>query len=387
MFFQIPIQILDTLKPSRGSVVLDPFCGSGTVLVEALIRNHTAIGIDTNPIARLITQAKTTSLDKDLLSSTLTSILANARPLRRVAPRNRLPPYWFTQPARNALYRLYCAITELPLQPDYRTFFLANLTSILRACSLADPAIPPPVRMQPERLAIAGPRYRRAFENATQMTSQTVYRKFANVSLRNIERLSQFSDHASMRATLLDGSALNMKLPDNTVDIVITSPPYCGAQKYIRSFRLELLLMGYNNTALRTLDRETLGAERTLWTAETPSSALTNDQLRALSSIASRNPSRARMLHIYLHKLDIFANDLKRVLKPDGHAFLTFGISHFAGIPVNIADCFAEFSSRAGLDVVARMSDQIPSRRMITKRSNSAAVIQSEEVLWLRRPR
>src|SRR5437763_1215443 len=42
-----------------GDTVLDPFCGSGTVLLEALLADRCAIGADVNPLARLISKVKT----------------------------------------------------------------------------------------------------------------------------------------------------------------------------------------------------------------------------------------------------------------------------------------------------------------------------------------
>ena len=193
------------------------------------------------------------------------------------------------RPPRNALYRLHCAITMSALDHHQRDFFLATLTSILRPCSLADPAIPPPVRMRQARAALAGSRYRRALKHATTLDSQTVYQEFHNKSTRNIDRLCSFRTPRELPAIVLDGSALNMPLSDNAVDLVITSPPYCGAQKYIRSFRLELLLLGYTKAQILTLDRASLGAERTLWTADTPSPALTRSQHNTLKIIAKRN--------------------------------------------------------------------------------------------------
>ena len=46
----------------EGEVVLDPFCGCGTTLVEAKLHNRKAIGVDLNPIAVLMSKAKTTPL-------------------------------------------------------------------------------------------------------------------------------------------------------------------------------------------------------------------------------------------------------------------------------------------------------------------------------------
>ena len=49
------------------SVILDPFCGSGVTLLQGILRGHDVIGLDINPIALLICDAKTTIYDADLL--------------------------------------------------------------------------------------------------------------------------------------------------------------------------------------------------------------------------------------------------------------------------------------------------------------------------------
>lgn len=48
-----------------GDVVLDPFMGSGTTLVEALIAGRHGIGTDINPLAHFLTEVKTTILTPD----------------------------------------------------------------------------------------------------------------------------------------------------------------------------------------------------------------------------------------------------------------------------------------------------------------------------------
>ncbi len=60
---QIPRTIIRELA-SAGDTVLDPFCGSGTTLVEALRLECHAVGVDANPLACLISKAKTTLLDE-----------------------------------------------------------------------------------------------------------------------------------------------------------------------------------------------------------------------------------------------------------------------------------------------------------------------------------
>ena len=61
---QVPAWALDTFG-SRRSVVVDPFMGSGTTLVEGLLRGGTTIGVDVDPLARFIARAKVTPVDDE----------------------------------------------------------------------------------------------------------------------------------------------------------------------------------------------------------------------------------------------------------------------------------------------------------------------------------
>ncbi|NVL83943.1 hypothetical protein HWN75_27625, partial [Escherichia coli] len=49
---------VDAFAPARG-LVLDPFCGSGTVLIEAMLAGRNALGTDLNPLAVMLARAKT----------------------------------------------------------------------------------------------------------------------------------------------------------------------------------------------------------------------------------------------------------------------------------------------------------------------------------------
>ena len=61
---QIPAALIKELS-NLGETVVDIFCGSGTTLVEALSLGRNAIGIDANPLACLISEAKTTKLTQN----------------------------------------------------------------------------------------------------------------------------------------------------------------------------------------------------------------------------------------------------------------------------------------------------------------------------------
>ena len=72
----------DELCPQEGTV-LDPFCGTGTVLLEAALSGRTALGADANPLAELITNVKTHHTSCETLTNTLAEVLKRAKSYRR----------------------------------------------------------------------------------------------------------------------------------------------------------------------------------------------------------------------------------------------------------------------------------------------------------------
>ena len=104
----IPYYILSTdIFCPKGGLVLDPFCGSGTVLLEAIISGRNAIGADANPIARLISRAKTCNVDVVRLEKELNKILHRVAKDRDAAiPAFPNRDYWFSQSVQRQLANL-----------------------------------------------------------------------------------------------------------------------------------------------------------------------------------------------------------------------------------------------------------------------------------------
>ena len=152
-------------------------------------------------------------------------------------------------------------------------------------------------------------------------------------------------------------------LPAHSVDLIITSPPYCGAQKYVRSLKLEMLLLGFDSPAIVEADRRTLGTERL--SIRNASARLTTPLAEAntlIREVATVSPTRALMAAEYVRYLARFAIECARVLKPGGEAFVTFGTGHVAGRRVAWDRLFRTTAKQAGLRPVAVLVDAIPSR-------------------------
>jgi len=63
---QIPNRLISTFT-ERNDLILDPFLGGGTTLVESKVLGRNAIGIDINPLACLISRVKTTVLSRSMV--------------------------------------------------------------------------------------------------------------------------------------------------------------------------------------------------------------------------------------------------------------------------------------------------------------------------------
>ena len=262
MFHKIPAEILTSLT-AGALTVLDPFCGSGTVLLEAALRGHSAIGIDVNPLAQLISRVKTTRLDVASLSRRADQTLSRARASRGNQGVDVLPAYWFLPAARQALVVSHREVQRVAYRP-HRDFLRVSLSATVRRSSLADPSVAPPVRLSRAREKRGSARYARDLRRALDVSSRTVHDSFRKRVESNIERMSELchcKNYGTARV-LESVEAAATGLPTESIDLIITSPPYCGAQKYVRSVRLEMLLLGFDHAQIAEIDRRTLGTER-----------------------------------------------------------------------------------------------------------------------------
>ncbi len=387
MFHRIPAEILDSFE--RGPLaVLDPFCGSGTVLLEAAMRGHRAIGADVNPLARLLSKVKTRRLDGTTICDEAMGIAKRAATGTATIDVGRLPEYWFLPAARQALVRTNLEIQQAS-RGSHRDFLRICLSAIVRPCSLADPSVPPPVRLSTKRAHRAGGRYARDLERALAVTAETVRDAFCERVQSNVQRMSELRGvrgYGRVRILGQSAEAAATGLPPQSVDVIITSPPYCGAQKYVRSLKLEMMLLGFERRDIDAADRRTLGTERLSVRHALKRMATPLQETHSLvQAIAERNTTRALMVAEYVRYLERFAQECARVLKRRGEAFVTFGRGHVAGIPVAWDGVFASLASRAGLRLEAVLVDRIPSRGLMTSRHRSSGVIEDERVVWLRK--
>lgn len=382
---------LPEVCPPRG-IVLDPFCGSGTVLVEAIRHGCRGIGAESNPLARLITEVKTRRVNYDRLRTQVVEVLRRARRFRSV----ELPDvvnldYWFPESTSYSLATIRRALDELEVGAE-RDFLRLCLSATVNSTALTDPKVSVPVRLNPRRFGRSDPRRRQARERLRLLRDVDVYGVFQKRFETNLDRHEGFfrsvEKPGSAALTSVDARKITVR-PDgvrrrdrNSVDLVLTSPPYLGAQKYVRFSSLSIGWLGLGaGLSLRSLEDENIGREHFPARTEIGRIKGPTAAVRAVRAAARKNPLRGVIASTYLSEMQAALSEACRVLRPGGHFILIAAENQLCGRKFDTPAYLAHFLLELGLERRATFVDRIRGRMLLSRRKGSAAPIREEHVM------
>ncbi len=241
------------LVSDPGDLVLDPFCGCGTTLIEAVRLGRPAIGVDSNTLGVLVSQVKSSELDTLTLTKELQKILAECSGDVFLVPGSELAvpqelSKWFGTRTLSALCHLRGVIGTVVMKPEHRQFFQVCLSHMLRTASsqnkhwgwIAD-------RVAPKRLRehdVVGLFTRHAHDMIQAF--EQMYRDINDSPLTSLEVLRRTYAQESDCRNPLTGVPV--------VDAVVTSPPYLCVTDYSRAQRLSFLLFDWNLQENETIE-------------------------------------------------------------------------------------------------------------------------------------
>lgn len=414
IFPYIPIFFLSSeTRTPLNSTVLDPFAGTGTVLLESITHPYfkrNAIGVEINPLARLIAKVKTTPLDTTQLATTAEDL--NLK-IKTFSSKVEIPDFpnrdaWFPRHTQIELSKILACIEEIR-DVDVKDFFYACFSSIIREVSLADPKIAPPVFLNPKKFKNKDMR-----KNVEKLLRRKKYgkpllnfRKSIGKNIRRLESLNKLTEITSgkVKSEIVWDDARNLKkgnllekgimskskakpIPDTSVGLVITSPPYINAQKYIRTTKFELFWLGLEDEkSIVSLDRSVIGTERVDSKEHEALSTLGISSLdKLIESIHRKDPIKARVVYGYFSDMLLVMKEIYRVLKSDGSFVLVIGDNKIRGINVRTHDILSELATREiGFELESVLVDRIRSRGMITTRHETGGLVLDDWVILLKK--
>lgn len=382
---QIPRLFIRHLT-ERGELVLDPMVGSGTTLVEAGLLGRQGVGFDLDPLAARISRGKTTALSSVAVEQAGRSCLEHAARLgteaawvateldRRFGDEaRRFLDYWFAPQAQRQLLALIASIEQIE-DEEVRNFLRLVFSSVIITKSGGVSLARDLAHSRPHREANKKPR--------------DAFAEFA----KRLSAVVGSSGHlpAPAGVSLVGrGDARRLPLADETVDLVVTSPPYANAIDYVRAHKFSLVWLGTDLSDLRVLRARYVGSERCDGTdaGKVPASVR-----RVVSRLRRLDARKAALLLKYFADMRLVLSEISRVLRHGRAAVVVVGNSTLRGMPVPTHRCLAALGEDVGLRLVGIGERQLDrDRRMMPasfQRSNAGIELRmhKEYVLGLIRP-
>jgi hypothetical protein len=186
---------------------------------------------------------------------------------------------------------------------------------------------------------------------------------------------------------IITDDILNIKYKYKNIDMVITSPPYISAQKYMRSTRLEAYWLDYGKNKQTDIDKNTIGSER-ISRKESKNIIYTkyNDLDNQIERIFNINPDRAAIVSKYFISMKKTLNYLYEVLVSNGSFILIIGNNTVVKEKIPTSNYIMELAIETGFDVKRIMRDEIRNRGLMTTRNKTAGLIDYEWVIEMIKP-
>ncbi|MCC6076493.1 hypothetical protein ACFPTX_02060 [Pseudomonas sp. GCM10022188] len=377
-------------KAARGDsgIVLDPFCGSGTVALEASLAGLVPLVADANPFALLLTKVKTHPYDVDGLRKELKLLALKCRRYRKAPEVDIInPQIWYKKEHKEKLDVIARAISEID-NLDQKDFFRLAFSVVAKKVSYSDPAVSVPVRLK-QKESLSKEANARVQSRLDWIESLNVVNEFVSTCEQNIQRVAEANSFFPGRKQAIQVGDDVRNLSDNLLcklkpSLILTSPPYGSAQKYVRASSLSLNWLGLAKPSdLSMLEGRSIGREHLpQWREKSGNSYELGGRYESiLSKIRSVNPLRERITRQYLLDMQNAVVEMHNTLSADGHIVFVVGNNTVCGEVLCNDEFLIDACLAHGMKLELSLIDHIKSRGLMTKRNQTASVISREAVL------
>lgn len=386
-------QLLETYT-SIEDCVIDPFAGCGTTLVEAKLLGRDSIGFDVNPVAKLITDTKVTTISPKHLSQNFVTFQETYDVLPLVAPVilfDRLL-YWFDENTLTDLNRVYQAIFSIP-SFQIRRFFLCAFSHILKYCSLWSIKSVKPMRVDKNH----------EFVPIEIFAKHLRFMMEGNEVFFSLLRERDSLDVAS-RMHLRDATK-RLPIATNSVDCIITSPPYVTSYEYADLHQLSLFWFANDRERFpqwyqyiceyRRFRQRFIGTIVGKDKAFHSSSGLADEIVRKL---LLRDRFFALRVGQYFSDMYQALSEQYRILRRGGRLCIVVGDTVLKGVPIVTTDVISEQMEEIGFRHVERIRRNVR-RKLVTplrdgktgrfvrfQTSNTIRSYQNETIIVMEKP-
>jgi len=377
----VPKAILKNVQERVGSNeavrVLDPFMGSGTTAVEAILHRMIPYGVEIDPFARLVSTVKVQAYDQEQLFvlqkifAQINSSWQDFEASETFIPQLEGIIHWFDDNNFRRLLQLKHAIYYICGQNTQTlNFFRLVLADIIRPCSKA------------ERQTLK-PYISKKYPKVPADVAETWEKSFVSY-FKVVEEYSKEIGYKSSEIVWLGNDAVNFSSGIISIDVAITSPPYINALDYVRCIKLESAWIDCGNDASFAKLRKGHVGE-----AIRSENALNDLVVEALESFTTQldkvDKARSRVVLSYFNDMLSNLRCTYNILRDGGEYHLIVGNSVIRGIEIPTHYILASLAKALGFKWFGYYQYKIKDHRTSIPRNGQGGKIETEHVISLRK--
>lgn len=334
----------------EGDLIVDPFGGCGTTLVESKIMGRPSVGVDINPVATLITKAKITPIDPVKIENAFAILKGQldgySDNTQVKAPEHERIDYWFKPEEKRRLAFIFSEISKLKNQ-DIRDFFYCGFSNILKNCSIWLQKSNKPTR---------------DFEKRPSEPIQTFFRQVKAMIRGNARfyELLKNKNYLKVPSQVYCTDARTIPVKDNSVSLIVTSPPYVTSYEYADLHQLTALWMEYTKD-LSDFRKRFIGSSY-----HNKKNLILNSSIaeNIRGELLKRDKKTAEEVSTYFSEMNQVFVEMKRMLKKGGKSCIVIGNTSLRGVDILNAEVFVEQLQNLGLKVADIIKREIPSKNL-----------------------
>ncbi len=348
---------------NSNDVVCDPFMGCGTTLIESLVSGRKAVGVDINPVAYLISKVKTTPINPEKLKTEIDKVLSDLnlyfesknkqKTLSKVEILPKLPineriEYWFPDKKTRGDLSIILGRIDTIKDKDIRDFCLCAFSNILKNASIWLMKSIKPTRDLNKKINSPINLFSRQIKKMSR--GNETYWNILPTTIKN---------NLKSYLNLKKADARNLPAENNSVGLIVTSPPYVTSYEYADLHQLTALWFEYTQSINEFREGFIGSVHKKEFDHNGIKSKLAKQEIEELSKTSKKE---AEAVKNYFFEMQQCFEEMHRVLKPKGRTCIVIGNTELRKVPILNAEVFVEIMLNLGFKMHKIIKRRIPSK-------------------------
>lgn len=360
-------QALTQTAPDAG-MVLDPWNGTGTTTVVAASQRIPSIGFDVNPALVIVARARLLGAGVwASINPLCEDVIAHSAPIATEGDPLR---FWFTDAAAEHLRGLQVSVHRLLVDSAAsHNVAIGRAAGMSTLASFFYTVLFRTVRVLIAPRAVTNPTWWKRVPDDQRLDTDpaTIAAQFRSSAAELAAGLHRDHFDGGVDTTVEIGDSRQLRLEDDCVDAVVSSPPYCTRIDYGVATRPELAVLGADEAQIKKL-RDVMVGTPTV-TGRTGQSQQWGAAATAFLTQVAGHESKASSTYYTKYFKQYYAGmwsslaELRRVTRPGGPVVLVVQDSHYKDVHNDTPGIVMEMAALVGFESNTRHDFAIPRTR------------------------